>query len=369
MDNQPSSVVQHFFLEQSDDPAQLLAVANRFATFINLATKSVRIAAYDFRLNDPHASALVLDSLRNAAARGVHIKIAYDSGHTDDDQTTFNTQAADPAPNGNAQFLSALNGVTGIDTKAVHAGQHLMHDKYIVRDAFTNDGTVWMGSLNYSDNAWTMQENNVVMVQSGQLAGYYANDFEEMFQHGNINGTGLNDNGFLVVGDDGPLQVQLEVNFSPGQGQQIDSTIADQIRHAQSRIYVSCMVITSATIMAAMQDAIDGGVQIKGIYDRTQMDSALRQIAQNPHGGARVALFHQVTEGFSSKASTPYSPTSIHDYMHNKVVVVDNTVTTGSFNFSRNATFNAENHLSITNQQIADDYVAYIEHLITRYAV
>ncbi len=342
-------------------------VANRFAAFVSQAKKSIRLAAYDIRVQDPQAATIVLDSLRNAAARGVHVKIGYDAGHTADDQSSFNEQSADPAPAGNADFLAKLHGVTGIDIKPINAGLRLMHDKYIVRDAFSVDGGVWMGSLNFSDDAWTKQENNVIIVQSGQLAGYYANDFEEMYQHGSIDGTGLNDNGFIMVGEE-DSQAELEVNFSPGQGPQIDSTIADQIRNAKSRVFIASMLITSATILAAIHDVIESGIPVTGVYDRTQMQSALDQIAQNPHGGARVALFHQVTQGFSSKVSTPYSPSAVHDYMHNKVAVIDNTVTTGSFNFSRNATMNAENHLSVTNEGLASAYVTYIEHLIARYA-
>ncbi len=54
--------------------------------------------------------------------------------------------------------------------------------------------------------------------------------------------------------------------------------------------------------------------------------------------------------------------------MHNKVLVIDNTVITGSFNFSRSAQFNAENILFLESAPLADVYSAYIDHLKSKYA-
>jgi phosphatidylserine/phosphatidylglycerophosphate/cardiolipin synthase-like enzyme len=53
--------------------------------------------------------------------------------------------------------------------------------------------------------------------------------------------------------------------------------------------------------------------------------------------------------------------------MHNKVVVCDNAVVTGSFNLSRSATQNAENVLVLDDQSLADKYSAYIDELVAQY--
>jgi phosphatidylserine/phosphatidylglycerophosphate/cardiolipin synthase-like enzyme len=72
--------------------------------------------------------------------------------------------------------------------------------------------------------------------------------------------------------------------------------------------------------------------------------------------------------GLVGKNSTPYTPTARHDFMHNKILVIDNTVITGSYNFSRSAQFNAENILFIESASLADTYSAYIDHLKSKYA-
>ena len=53
--------------------------------------------------------------------------------------------------------------------------------------------------------------------------------------------------------------------------------------------------------------------------------------------------------------------------MHNKVLVVDDVVVTGSYNLSRSATENAENVLVIHDPDLAGRYATYIDGLVARY--
>jgi phosphatidylserine/phosphatidylglycerophosphate/cardiolipin synthase-like enzyme len=88
-----------------------------------------------------------------------------------------------------------------------------------------------------------------------------------------------------------------------------------------------------------------------------------------PSNRWKIGALQEIVAGahLVGKNSTPYTPTSKHDFMHNKVLVVDDTVITGSYNFSRSAEFNAENILFIESPPIAETYSAYIDHLIQKY--
>src|SRR5205823_11849262 len=70
---------------------------------------------------------------------------------------------------------------------------------------------------------------------------------------------------------------------------------------------------------------------------------------------------------FSSKRSTPYAPGSVHDYMHAKVTVADNTVFVGSFNLSHSGEENAENVLELEDAKIAAQLSAYADEVRRRY--
>jgi phosphatidylserine/phosphatidylglycerophosphate/cardiolipin synthase-like enzyme len=53
--------------------------------------------------------------------------------------------------------------------------------------------------------------------------------------------------------------------------------------------------------------------------------------------------------------------------MHNKILLIDDTVITGSYNFSRSAQFNAENILFIESAPLAEAYSGYVDHLVQKY--
>ena len=63
----------------------------------------------------------------------------------------------------------------------------------------------------------------------------------------------------------------------------------------------------------------------------------------------------------------PFTADGPHNFMHNKVVVADDTVSTGSFNLSANATKNAENVLEIEDAAVADRLAAFVDQVRGRY--
>ena len=70
---------------------------------------------------------------------------------------------------------------------------------------------------------------------------------------------------------------------------------------------------------------------------------------------------------FSGKRSTPYSPGAVHDYMHAKVSVCDDTVFIGSFNLSRAGETNAENVVEIEDAALADRMAGFVDSIRTKY--
>ena len=70
---------------------------------------------------------------------------------------------------------------------------------------------------------------------------------------------------------------------------------------------------------------------------------------------------------FSGKRSTPYGPSTVHDYMHAKVTVADDVVFVGSYNLSHSGEENAENVLEIRDAALADRMAAFVDEIRSRY--
>ena len=70
---------------------------------------------------------------------------------------------------------------------------------------------------------------------------------------------------------------------------------------------------------------------------------------------------------FSGKPSTPWGPGTLHDFMHAKVTVADDTVFAGSFNLSRSGELNAENVLEFKDPELADRLAGYIDEVRALY--
>ena len=346
--------VSVFFLAQGEQSGD--AVMARLTAFIRAAKETLDFAVYDMRFSDPLKDSLS-SALRECAERGVQIRFCYDG----DKPARPNVAAGqDPAPSGTSAFVDSL----GYPWRRI-AGMKLMHSKFILRDG----QSVWTGSTNMTDDAFTLMENNIVTIDSSPLAGYYGEEFEQLWEKENFDNTGEIKT-LPVPATFAGQSAEARVMFSPGCGLEIDSEIARRVRSAQRRVRICSLLLNSGTLISELGNLLRrGGVTVDGIYDRTQMADVYRQWQDVPQNRWKIGALQEIIAraGLVGKNSTPYTPSGPHDFMHNKVLVIDDTVITGSYNFSRSAQFNAENILFIESAPLAQAYSAYIDHLIAKY--
>jgi phosphatidylserine/phosphatidylglycerophosphate/cardiolipin synthase-like enzyme len=347
------------FLEQAGQTPE--SIAALLAEFLAAAQTSIHIAIYDFRL-DAKLAKPVITALRERAASGVEVRIAFDAGKQ---SVAFRKAGADPAPVGTSRFVARIGD--GVASKAITGGDSpvamLMHHKYVIRDGRTPAAAVWTGSTNFTADSWSLQENNIVCIDSPELCAFYEHDFDELWTSGDIATTGAHDTGTVSVGT-----TKVSVSFAPGEGRAIDHDVAACIASARRRIKIASMLLTSGSILGALADALSHNrvAEFGGLYDRTQMESVLDQWHGTPSAW-KIGAFTHIARGLAGKPSTPFQARATHDFMHNKMVVADDTVITGSYNFSNSAIENAENVLIVRDASLADRFVDYIDQLVFRY--
>jgi phosphatidylserine/phosphatidylglycerophosphate/cardiolipin synthase-like enzyme len=326
------------------------SVAAELAAFLAGAQRSLDIAIYDVKLSGP-VEQTVLGALVAARERGVTVRLAFNADHPGHMQ-------GPPPPETDPELIAALP----METRGIPGVPDLMHHKYVVRDG----RTVWTGSTNWTEDSWSREENVIVRIASAEIAAAYSEDFDQLWRRCSVEASGAVS----------PTEVQVHgmpvrAWFCPRRGAKLAHRIADAIGRAERRIRIASPVITSGPILGSLCEvAADGHVDVAGAVDITQIEEVFSQWAEHAGPGEwKTAALKAVlrTAPFSGKRSTPYTPTSIHDFMHAKVTVCDDTVFVGSFNLSHSGERNAENVLELADAALADRLAAFVDEIRARY--
>jgi phosphatidylserine/phosphatidylglycerophosphate/cardiolipin synthase-like enzyme len=332
-------------------------VAQRVASFLDGATKTLDIAIYDLRLDAGPAGTL-LGAFERACQRGVAVRLIFNQDHAV-------AIPVPPPPEIDWDFIDRLKAI-GVQVKPVPGVPDLMHHKYVVRDVGTAAAAVLTGSTNWTNDSWSREENVMFTVTSGEIAGDYSSNFTELWERPIVAVSGRIASPWTSLAD----TTRVRPYFCPGRSLKLVHAMSRSIASAERRIRICSPVITSGPILGTLAEVCEHGrVGIAGVYDATQMDEVEHQWGAQPGAAWKITAFHEIATAvqFGAKHSTPYSKTSVHDFMHAKVLVADDYVYAGSFNLSHSGEQNAENVIQIESAAVADLCTAYIESVAARY--
>jgi phosphatidylserine/phosphatidylglycerophosphate/cardiolipin synthase-like enzyme len=306
---------QVYFTEPvgSNDPALFVNGIDQYlAQAINAAQSTIDIAAFEFNLPS------LTQTLIQAHRRGVRVRFVTDDEHglEDEDSTLGDLVKA---------------GITVIDDDR----SDLMHNKFIIIDG----RQVWTGSWNLTLNGTFRNNNNVIAIDSAELAAIYTREFEEMFgdrAFGPRSPSFSDSNEQKVIINDTPIQVY----FAPED--EVGEKLAKLIDGAQSRVRFMAFSFTHDEIGQAVMQRAHAGVTVEGIFESR---------------GSKTQ-YSELTAFYCDNLAvrTDGNPRTFH---HKVFIIDDETVVLGSFNFSAGADEgNDENVLIVTNAEIAARYNA-----------
>ena len=324
-------------------------VARRIAAFLSPARTSLDLAVYDVRF-ETDAGALVLAALLAAVQRGVAVRLLYNVSHP-------GPIPVPPPPETTPSAIEALP----VDTRGVAGVPDLMHHKFVVRDG----AAVLSGSTNWTDDSWSRQENVIVTVDSREIAYAFALAFGQLWDSGIVERSGKVDPRPADIGG-----ARVRAWFCPEHGEALSHRVAKQIGKARERVRIASPVLTSGPILGTLVEVVnESRCDVAGVIDDTQVDQVFGQWKTNGVSEWKIPLLRRVLEGapFSGKSSIPWTPTSVHDFMHAKVVVADDTAFVGSFNFSRSGERNAENVLEIRDAAVAARLAGFVDDVRALY--
>jgi len=331
------------------DPA---SIAAKFASFLSAAEQTLELALYDVHLESENA-APIHAALAEVLARKVKVRLVYN--------VEFGKEIPVPRP---PVLRPELVEALPVETRGIPGVPDLMHHKYIVRDG----AAVLTGSTNWTDDSWEREENLIAILNSTELAARYQQNFEELWQKRDVERSGHVDSAPIEI--DGHM---VRPWFAPGHGEALAHRIARRLGQAKRRIRIASPVLTSGPILGTLAELAGnngpGKLGIAGVLDATQIAEVIEQWrAKMKMGWKEQALRSLIASTpWTGKHSTPWTPDSVHDYMHAKIVVADDAVFFGSFNLSRSGERNAENTLEIEDGELAGRLAAFIDDIRGRY--
>ena len=317
--------------------------------FIGASRRTLDFAHYDLHVGERHAETLRA-LVRDAAARGVGVRFLYNVDHR-------NPIPVPPPPEPDGELIESFD----VPAKAIAGVPDLMHHKYVVRDG----EAVWTGSMNWTDDSFERQENVLATVESRELAARFTEDFDELWDTGAVEQSGVVNPAPVRVGE-----LEVRAWFTPGYGETLSNRIGAAIARARRRVRICSPVITAAPVLSVLAQAVsEGKLDLAGCVDQPQVRGVIYQWEQNGNVAWKLPLLERVMQGdFSGKRSDPWRPDGgLHNFMHAKVTVADDVIFLGSFNLSRSGERNAENVLEWEDAATADRLAAYIDDVRRRY--
>lgn len=281
----------------------------KLTAFINTARVSVDVAIYQLDL--PNVTQAMVDAKR----RGATVRVVTDSDILSDpkENPAFKQleQAGIPVVGGNANAI--------------------MHNKFVVVDK----QAVWTGSWNFATNDTYRYNNNAILIQSPELARNYTATFEKMFIERKFGGprkAGGTTPKLTIAG------VSVENYFAP-EDKVLDKIVA-RLKSATKTIDFLAYSFTDDAMGDVILARFKAGVTVRGVFEATGSETRFSE-----YGRFKDAKLDVWQDG------NPY-------LMHHKVLIIDNqTVIFGSFNFSANANEdNDENLLIVDDPSLAAQF-------------
>jgi phosphatidylserine/phosphatidylglycerophosphate/cardiolipin synthase-like enzyme len=255
---------------------------------VSQAQTRVDVAAYDFD------SVPMVEALIELSQRGVSVRMVTDSDNAD---------------------LSSINrlrrnGISVVEDKR----SALMHNKFIVID----DQIVWMGSMNFTSNGAFCNNNNLVRFDFPLLASNYVSEMDEMYvdqRFGPNSPRNTPSQQLEFIG------IALENYFAPEV--EVAPIIRREIEKAQQEILFMAFAFTDDEIGEAMLARAASGVSVFGVFEAVGSDTLFSYYPVMV--GAGLPNVQVLRDGNNR-------------IMHHKVIIIDQeTLIFGSFNFSNNA--------------------------------
>jgi phosphatidylserine/phosphatidylglycerophosphate/cardiolipin synthase-like enzyme len=294
-----------------DKPPASAEIVKALVGHISQARTTIDVAAFELD------NVVITDALVTAVKRGVKVRLVTETNYLEES---------------GVHALKAV-GVPVVDDQRDGA---LMHNKFMVFDRTS----VWMGSMNFTENCAYKNNNHGVFIDDVRVAENYATKFAWMHERHKFGGlpdkSARIPNPVVTLADG----TRLENYFSTHD--HIAAKLTEKIKAAQARIHFLAFSFTHKAMGNAMLARAAAGVEVQGVFEKSQAASGYSEYTAMRAAGGRVSVFLDA------------NPRNMH---HKVLILDDETVVAGSFNFSDGADKqNDENVVIFTSRPLVQRF-------------
>jgi phosphatidylserine/phosphatidylglycerophosphate/cardiolipin synthase-like enzyme len=320
-------------------------VVSRLVKFIEGAKHSLHVAIYDMKNPD------VLKALKKMSGK-VQLQILYDAGKGS--KVGASSTTVDPKSSTEQAIIAA--GLKQFARPVQEKGSHLMHDKFIVRDG----ASVWSGSGNFTNGGLLLQDNNFFTLDSPAIASAYSKTFGDLGGPGHAASHTHGTSGAPTKIKIGNVTVTVFFSTQFAEAESIETAVINRLKGAK-KVRIIAMLVSDKGILTSLRALKNK--DIKGVLDPHEMKQVMKNKSNDPN-----FWFANGDPRFVAAPSHAFSTKDRNDFMHNKVMIIDDKVViTGSYNFSENAELNDENMLIFESSPLAVAYNQYFNALFAEY--
>lgn len=307
-DNQSAQPVRVYFTKPENNGPAAGDPASMLCGYIDEAKATIDVCCFELD------NKVIVAALTKAVQRGVKVRLVTETDYIGESGVTA---------------LRAVN-VPVVDDQRPSA---LMHNKFMVFDG----KAIWTGSMNFTENCAYRNNNNGMYFENTRLAENYSTKFKWMFEQRKFGGApafGKIPNPLVQITSDFPAENYFSTHDKGA------SHVIDTVKKATKSIHFLAFSFTHEGIGQAMLERSRAGVQVAGVFEKSQTASGHTEYQKLKEAGLQVFL-----------DANPRN-------MHHKVIIVDGeVVVAGSFNFSNNADrTNDENMVILHNADIASKF-------------
>lgn len=291
-----------------DKPPESSEIVAALTGYIHQAQSTIDVAGFEVD------NKVITQALVDAQKRGVKVRLVTETDYLGE---------------------SGVTALKAVNVPVVDDGREgaLMHNKFMVFD----HKSVWTGSMNFTENCAYRNNNNGVWIDDTRLAENYTTKFTWMFEQHKFGGAPSKTAKIphpTITLRDGTV---CENYFSTHD--HVARHVTEKVETARTRIHFLAFSFTHDGIAKAMFARASAGAEVQGVFEKSQVAGGHSEYERfrSANGNVHVAL-----DG---------NPRNMH---HKVIVIDDDLVVTGSFNFSASADkSNDENVVILRNADVA----------------